>query len=308
MRRLGDSLPALVALSLLAAACGSSSPAAIDAPIARTTSAPVATTTTATPVTTTTRAVSVATTTAPVATTSEAEPDTESWELVVFGDSFASATGWPTQFADLIATEFGVEVLVDGDVCFGGCTALTRIRASERLQGLVAAAEVIVVQPQPGRVVAPLWRTYLDGDCGGSDGRECFRRAEDDFRIYVEELFDEVIELGHEAATIRATRATGTWAIDSFHRGLRDADPETFDLFLENMLALSNHVAEAAAERCILAVDVNAIMSGPDYRQPVDPDYSRDGLHPSTEASRVIAESLGRLGYRPTAGSCDSAS
>lgn len=296
----------LVAVTLLVGACGSSNPTSTDASVtstpASTTAAPATTTPTAAAATTTPTAAPVTTTEAPAVTTSE--PPAESWELVVFGDSFANMSGWPAQFAELIEEELGVEVLVDGDVCFGGCTSLTKIRASERLQGLIAGAEVIVVQPQPGRVVAPLWRTYLDGECGGSDGRECFRHAETDFRTYVEELFDEVIALGDDAAMIRATRATGTWAIDAFHRGLRNTDPETYDLFLENMLTLSDHVAEAAAERCILALDVDAIMSGPDYRQPVAADYSSDGLHPSTEASRVIAEALDALGYQPTPESC----
>jgi hypothetical protein len=231
-------------------------------------------------------------------------PQPETWNLVVFGDSFANKLGWPTQLADLISSDLGVAASVDGDVCFGGCTSLTKIRASETLQDLIAEAEVIVMQPQAGRVVAPLWRSYFAGECGGADSRECFRQTEADFRVYVEELFDEVIALSEPGAVIRATQATGTWAIDAFHPGLRDTDPETFEVFLENMLVLGEHIAGAAAERCILVLDVNAIMSGADYRQPINPDYSDDGRHPSEEGSRVIAEALHDFGYEATVGEC----
>jgi len=238
------------------------------------------------------------------ATSTVSDAAREHWEVVVFGDSFASKSGWPAQFAEIVAVEFGVAVSVGGDVCFGGCTALEKIRRSDALQSEIAAAEFIAIQPQPGRVVAPLWRSYSSGDCGGDDGLTCFRQAESDFLLYVEELFDELIMLSEPGTVIRAMLATGTWAIDSFHPGLRETAPDQFDAFLENMLVLSDHIAQAAAHRCILVVDVNAIMSGPDYRQPVTAAYSNDGSHPSVEGSRVIAEALGSLGYQGTVGSC----
>ena len=239
---------------------------------------------------------------APETTTTIAVP---SWELTALGDSFALLTGWPAQYADMASAEFGVEVSVNGDVCLGGCApdSLTRIRDSADLQGLITNAEIIVLQPQLGRVVVPQWTSYFDGECGGEDGLECFRQAEAEFRIYVEEFFDEVIALSQPGAVIRTTVA-GSWAIDAFHPGLRDTDPETFDALLENILILGDQVAEAAASRCIFMVDVNALFSGPDYRQPIKPEYSNDGSHPSQEGSRVIAESLHGLGYEPTMGEC----
>ena len=67
---------------------------------------------------------------------------------------------------------------------------------------------------------------------------------------------------------------------------------------------LGDQVSEAAADRCILVVDINALFTGPDYRQPIKAEYSNDGSHPSQEGSRVIAESLHGLGYEPTMGGC----
>ncbi|MEE9473430.1 MAG: hypothetical protein V3V82_05550, partial [Acidimicrobiia bacterium] len=229
----------------------------------------------------------------------------QSWELTALGDSFAWLTGWPTQYADMASAEFGVGISVNGDVCLGGCRpdSLTRVRDSEDLQGLIANAEIIVLQPQLGRVVAPQWTSYFDGECAGEDGLGCFRQAEAEFRIYVEEFFDEVIALSQPGAVIRTTVA-GSWAIDAFHPGLRDTDPETFEALLENILILGDQVAEAAANRCILTVDVSTLFSGPDYRQPIKPEYSNDGSHPSQEGSRVIAESLHSLGYESTMGGC----
>lgn len=279
----------LLTLALVSASCGgpgASSDSDADAIVGPTVAENVTTT---------------ATTSQAPQSTSTTEAVLEHIELVVFGDSFAAKSGWPRQYADMVADEFGVSVSVDGNVCYGGCTTLNRIRASESLRDQIASAEFIVLQPQPGRVVAPLWRSHSSGTCGGEDGLECFRQAEADFRQYVEELFDEVISLSQPGSTIRTMRATGTWAIDSFHPGLRNTAPDQFDAFLENMLALSDHIAEAAADRCILAVDVNAIMSGPDYRQPVSSEHSNDGSHPSEEGSRVIAEALRSLGYEGTA-------
>lgn len=233
------------------------------------------------------------------------EPSAESWEVTVFGDSLAWLSEWPTQYADMVSAEFGVEVSVNGDVCLGGCRpdSLTRIRDQEHLQALIGKAEVIVLQPQLGRIVTPQWNSYFDGECGRSDGLECFRKAEAEFRTYVEEFFDEVLALSQPGVMIRATIA-GSWAVDAFHPGLRDTDPATFQTFLENILILGDQVSEAAADRCILMVDVNALFTGPDYRQPINPAYSNDGSHPSQEGSRVIAESLHGLGYEPTMGGC----
>ncbi len=268
----------LFVVGLVAAACGST-----ERPAAPTTTAPNTTAATST-----------------TATTAVAER----WTVVALGDSFANLYGWPTQLAGMVSEELGVEVDVDGDVCFGGCSSLDRIRASAGLRDKLAAADVVVLQPQPGRVVAPLWRSYFDGDCGGADGFACFRDAESAFRTYVGELLDEVLALAQPGATVRAVRATGTWAIESFNPGLRDTDPQAFDRFLENMLILSDHIADAAAERCIAVVDVNAIMSGPSYRDPVNPVFSNDGRHPSPEGSRVIAASIYALGFDSTPVDC----
>ncbi len=172
-----------------------------------------------------------------------------------------------------------------------------------RVQDLIGKAEVIVLQPQLGRVVTPQWSSHFDGDCGGSDGLECFRKAEAEFRTYVEEFFDEVFALSQSGVMIRAT-IVGSWAVDAFHPGLRDTDPATFETLLENILILGDQVSEAAADRGILVVDVNALFTGPDYRQPIKAEYSNGGSHPSQEGSRVIAESLHRLGYEPTMGGC----
>ncbi|NND01870.1 MAG: hypothetical protein HKN91_03710, partial [Acidimicrobiia bacterium] len=209
---------ALLATAIVVASCGGAEPP----------SRQVDTTIEAAVGTTITAVTTVAPGSSAQPTESTAIEPVEEWELVVFGDSFASKSGWPEQYAEMVGDEFGVAVSVGGAVCFGGCTGLDRIRGSDGLQAEIATAEFVVIQPQPGRVVAPLWRLYAAGDCGGDDGLACFRQAEADFRVYVEDLLDEVIELSGQGVVIRTMQATGTWALDSFHPGLRDSAPEQF--------------------------------------------------------------------------------
>ncbi len=235
-----------------------------------------------------------------MASTTGVDTIEEPWDLFVLGDSFTAKSGWPEQLAELASKEVGVDLAVSGKACFGGCTSLREIQASEILRSQIEEAEIVVLQPQPGRVVLPMWDSYFSDECGGTDGRECMRRALTEFREYVEDLFDEVIALSEPGTIIRATQ-TGTWGVDAFHPDLRDTDPETFEELLGFLVAFGKHIAEAAAERCIPVLDVNALLTGSDYHERINPEYSNDGKHPSQEGSRVIAESLHDLGYLSTA-------
>lgn len=240
-----------------------------------------------------------------VMTPTVANPDEEpTWTLVAMGDSVANLSGWPTQLAGLVGSDAEVEVVVDGFSCFGGCSTLTRIEGSTRLQEAIGTARVIVVQPQPGRVIAPVWRDYFAGACGGTDGLECSRIALDEFEMYVATLFDTVGDLaGPETVVLAIT--TSTWGVDAFYPGLRDTDPATFEDLLGMLIELGRLTQTAAEARCIGVVDVNALFTGPDYHQLIDPAYTNDGRHPSEEGSRVIAEALhARLG-EATAGDCE---
>lgn len=212
------------------------------------------------------------------------------WTVVAMGDSVASLSGWPTQLAALIESDAGVEVVVDGFSCLGGCSTLERLEAPD-LQELVGTAEVVIVQPQPGRVVSPVWRDYFADTCGGDDGLECFRVALDDFELYTAELFDTVADLAGPETVVMAIM-TSTWGVDAFYPELRDTDPDAFEDLLGLLIEIGRIARDAAEMRCFAVVDVNALFTGPDYHQLIDPTYTNDGRHPSEEGSRVIAEAL----------------
>ena len=247
---------------------------------------------------------SASSTTAPTSsttTTTTASP--EPLLLLAFGDSFAARGGWPAQYAALAGETLGREAQVGGAVCSLGCTDMIRVLERADTRALVADADIIVVQPRPGRVFATPFDSYLEGSCGGEDGQDCIRATLEDFRLYVHDLLDAATATAGEDAVIR-TAPAGIWAIDHFWPGLREDDPDTFVVFVEAMAEYIRLVEVESDGRCILMIDPSALLNGDDYLQRADPALLRDGAHPSDEGSRVIAEDLHALGYEPTAQSC----
>lgn len=282
----------IAATALVATACGGG----IDANDDQNATTSVESTTSTTPVTTTTTS---APGTATTSTTTPPEPGL----LLAYGDSFASRRGWPTQYAALAAEELGKEFEVRGEVCTLGCSDMIAVLVRANTKALLAKADIVVVQPRPGRVFSKPFNSYLDGTCGGEDGQECIRTALDDFRLYLHDLLDAVTGPVAETAVIR-TAPAGTWAIDYFYPELRDKDPDTFSIFIQAMVEYIGLVEQESSGRCILMSDASALFNGEDYTQRIDPGHTRDGAHPSDEGSRLIAEDLHSLGYESTAQSC----
>lgn len=283
----------LVVVTVLAVACGGTADTGGGATPQESTTITTATTTT------------TSTTTAPSTTSSTSTTTTppEPALLLAFGDSFAARAGWPTQYAALAGEALGREVQVGGAVCSLGCFDMMRVLEREDTRALVADADIIVVQPRPGRVFAMPFDSYLEGTCGGEDGQDCIRTTLEDFRLYVHDLLDAATATAREDAVIR-TAPAGTWAIDHFYPGVREGDPETFAIFVSAMAEYIRLVEVESAGRCILMTDPSALFNGEDYLQRADPALLRDGAHPSEDGSRVIAEDLHALGYEPTAQSC----
>lgn len=288
-----------IALALVAAACGGGAAGVGDdqTPAAMTGPPTSISTTVALPASTTTMTSTSTTTT--TTTTLPPEPAL----LLAFGDSFAARGGWPTQYAALAGEALGREVQVGGAVCSLGCFDMIRVLERADTRALVSDADIIVVQPRPGRVFAKPFDAYLDGTCGGEDGQDCIRTTLEDFRLYVHDLLDAATATAREDAVIR-TAPAGTWAIDHFYPGVREGDPETFAIFVSAMAEYIRLVDVESEGRCILMADPSALFNGEGYMQRADPALLRDGAHPSDEGSRVIAEALHSLGYEPTAQSC----
>lgn len=229
---------------------------------------------------------------APLPTSAADTPSaTAQTELVAIGDSFI---GWSTvaeQLADLIA------VGVDGEVNVEKITSVTtnrldHIRNDDKAQSLVADADVIVVQPQPGPPSGPAWALHKAGDCGGPDNQDCFREALADFDLYIGELFDELISSSSDDTAIIAA-LVGAWGVAAFNPGIEQDDPEMFRLFVDHVIALQELSAAAAATRGIDTVDVTLAFHGPDPYQPAAQDYLLfDRTHLTDEGSRVVAELL----------------
>ena len=283
-----------IALALVAAACGGGAAGVGDDQTPASTTGPPTTISTSV-------ALSASTTTTTTTTTTSLPPGPAL--LLAFGDSFASRHGWPTQYAALAGAELGTEVQVGGAVCSLACTDLIRVLERPESRSLLAEADIVVVQPRPGRVFSVPFNSYLDGTCGGEDGQECIRATLEDFRLYVHDLLDAATATTGDHAVIR-TAPAGIWAIDHFYPDLREGDPDTFVVFVAAMAEYIRLVEVESDGRCILMVDPSALFNGEDYLRRADPVLLRDGAHPSDEGSRVIAEHLHSLGYEPTAQSC----
>jgi hypothetical protein len=220
--------------------------------------------------------------------------------LLAYGDSFAALRGWPSGYAELASEQLGTAVEVDGVTCAIGCDSILGVIESDRQLDLLRSASIIVLQPKPGRVFAAPFANLLDGTCGGADGRECITESLAEFDVYLDELLDTVTAQANPDAIIRVIPA-GTWALDYFYRGLRNDYPATFEVMITAMTEFVAMIHAAADARCIGVTDAGAILSGPNYRTPIDPAHTTDGAHPSKEASALIAADLHSLGYEPTA-------
>ncbi|MGI9623709.1 MAG: hypothetical protein ACR2PK_12800 [Acidimicrobiales bacterium] len=216
------------------------------------------------------------------------------WDLVGIGDSFI---GWSTvteQYAALLSNDLGIEINV-AKIVQPTSNRLEYIRTHDAAQGLLAGAEIVVVEPQPGPSTEPGMGLYLAGECGGPDNQECFRIAQADFGLYVGELFDELIARTPAETTIVAT-LVGTWGSAGFNPGIEETDPDAHRAFVDHLVALQDLGAAAAAERGIATVDVSLALTGPDYYQPVPNAYlTPDRLHLTQEGSEVVAELLRSL-------------
>ena len=144
--------PLWMAMMVLVAACGGGVDGG-DEPAAASTTAPTTTATTLSPEPPTTSASSTTAPTSSTTTTTTAPP--EPLLLLAFGDSFAARGGWPAQYAALAGETLGREAQVGGAVCSLGCTDMIRVLERADTRALVADADIIVVQPRPGRVRGP---------------------------------------------------------------------------------------------------------------------------------------------------------
>jgi hypothetical protein len=272
-----------ISIIVLVAACGGVS--AVDE-FSRATSTTLATTTTSTTLATTT------TTRAPTTTTAIAE---QPLVLVALGDSFVSWSSWPQLYGDLAAESLDREVVVDKSLARPGQgPRLPVIKDDPDAHALIRSADIIVVQPEPG-FIARFATQYLAGECGESN--QCFREAADEYRVFLEEYVNLVLEHADPESAIRLV-TTGTWGIDAFYGSTRENDPEAHADLVGVVVLIMEELKAVAAERGIPVADVNAAFNGDDYLQLAPDEYLvADGMHLADAGSEVVAALLNDLGY-----------
>ncbi len=222
-------------------------------------------------------------------------------DLVVVGDSFVGWSEWPEMYAALAAESLNASVVVDQSLAGPGTPRrMDQLLESDSARDVIASAEILVVQPQPGWAAGPAFNSYFGGECGGEANTDCLVAIVDDFRAYTNEYFDLLLDLVEPGTIIRVAN-TATWAPEGFYPTLRKEDPDTLFRFIDTVAAMMLESEQAAKERNILVIDVSAAFNGPDYHAPAPADFlAADRLHLAEKGSEVVAELLHQLGYQPT--------
>ena len=206
-----------------------------------------------------------------------------------------SWASWPEIYGELAARTLGREVVVDKSLARPGQgPRLPVIKDDMDAHALIRAADIIVIQPEPG-FVAGFATQYLNGECGESN--ECFGQAADEYRAFLEEYVDLVLEQSDPGAAVRLV-TTGTWAIDAFYSWAVEDDPQVRADLVGVVVLMMEQLETVAAERGIPVADVNAAFNGEDYLQVAPDGYLvPDGMHLAEAGSQVVAALLDDLGY-----------
>ena len=220
---------------------------------------------------------------------------------MVIGDSFVGWSEWPEMYAALVSDTLGGTVVLNQSLAGPGTPRrLDQLLESASAQDVIASAEILVVQPQPGWAAGPAFNSYFDGECGGEANTDCLDSLVDEFSVYTNDYFDLLLDLVAPETIIRIAN-TATWAPEGFYPQLREDDPDTLFRFIDAVAAMMKESEKAAARRGIPTIDVSAAFNGTDYHQPAPDDFLvTDRLHLAENGSRIVAELLHRLGYQPT--------
>ena len=221
----------------------------------------------------------------------------ETIRYVALGDSLATGAGADTsyveEYADWLQAETGSPVTVH-NLAVDGWTSrdlLRALRDDDHMRASVTEGHVLTWDIGGNDLLQALW-TFLEGSCGGSDGRACIREALAHAAENGEAILDELL-------------------------ALRDGDPEgvrTLDLylpFLDHPLAapyvdelrpyldqFNEQLRNASRARGIPVADVHRAFHGPHGTEDpvVAGRIAPDGVHPSEQGHEVIAAELAALG------------
>jgi len=242
------------------------------------------------------------------------------WEVLAIGDQWIDSAGWPSRLAALMSGDLGIMVTASSQTCMGDCGGtkgpLNAILGSATVQDEIRAADVILVQPQPGWVVLPALRAYFLDRCGGDDNRDCLRQAVADYRVYTGQLLDELSSLSGPETLLRVVPSDAQvirhWRPGSLTGGaidetydLQAEDPESFAVVISWFHDLMGAAMQAAADRCVPVWDSNAYFSDSNYDSPPPSQYF-DGFALTPDGELVVANHVHGLGYWPRLEGCES--
>ncbi len=203
------------------------------------------------------------------------------WDYVALGDSLAAGVGarrgYVDRFAEHLRNDTGARVRV-ANLGHSGQTSsqlLYALRNDAAMRRFIGGAEVVTLNIGINDL-GHASRSYENGSCGGAHNEACLRKAVGE----VEENWDAVIE---EILSLRSTKEA---IIRTVGLGYT---PRVDGVFEPYLAEVNHHIAASAADAGIPYVEVRLGGEG----------MSPDGVHPSDEGYRVIAERLRELGYEP---------
>ncbi len=203
------------------------------------------------------------------------------WDYVALGDSLAAGVGarrgYVDRFAEHLRNDTGARVRV-ANLGHSGQTSsqlLYALRNDAAMRRFIGGAEVVTLNIGINDL-GHASRSYENGSCGGAHNEACLRKAVGE----VEENWDAVIE---EILSLRSTKEA---IIRTVGLGYT---PRVDGVFEPYLAEVNHHIAASAADASIPYVEVRLGGEG----------MSPDGVHPSDEGYRVIAERLRELGYEP---------
>jgi len=204
-------------------------------------------------------------------------------------------------YAALVSDTLGVTVALDESLAGPGTPRrLDQLVGSDSARDVVASAEILIVQPQPGWAAGPAFNAYFAGECGGEANTDCLVSLAEEYSAYANEYYDVLLDLVAPGTIIRVA-STASWGPEGFYPNLREDEPEVLFLFIDAVVAMMEESERAAETRGIPTIDVSAAFNGPDYREPAPDDYLvADRLHLDHRGSEIVVELLHELGYEPT--------
>ncbi len=225
----------------------------------------------------------------------------EEWEYVSIGGDFTYAMRWNETYAAYIEEDLGVDVTLT-DVSFHSrkmlADMLEQLQTDLEFRALVESAEVVTVSMPTEAYFGGAMSRYQSGMCGGGDGQQCFRdaqdRAENEYRLYLEEL----TRLANPSDTVIRSFVWGSvdaWAMTIWGMEIPEEEMQVFihhaDVLMESVRAISEEFG-------IPVLDIAPIFQAEGLDQPPDDRYvGRIGV--TDEGVRVIADLLRAAGYAP---------